>query len=306
MRIAMLAPITRRIPPRPYGPEEQLISDLCEGLLERGHQVMLFATGDSLTRAELVAVCPRPLSEWDQEPWPDPRWWEELHIGECMLQARRGCFDLVHNHMHVKALPYAAMLPAPVLTSLHGAARDEQIHHLLQRYGEYPFVAMDHAEKRLFPDINYVGAIPLPDPEEKGSIQRMVESHLEIYEHLVSGGLASPVSELRRITPWGSWEVLRDEPGFKVKRIKLEPGHRLSYQRHKNRREHWTVVAGKALVVLDGEEIELLPGQSVDIPEESAHRIGNPGHEPMVFIEVQTGTYFGEDDIERLEDDYGR
>ena len=106
--------------------------------------------------------------------------------------------------------------------------------------------------------------------------------------------------------PWGRWEILLDEPHYKVKRITVKPGKRLSYQKHAQRREHWAVVLGKALVTLDGKEIPLAVGGTIDIPLGGAHRIANVGDEDLVFIEVQLGSYFGEDDIERLEDDYGR
>ena len=107
--------------------------------------------------------------------------------------------------------------------------------------------------------------------------------------------------------PWGAYWVLDDERAdHKVKRLVVEPGKRLSYQRHRHRAEHWFVVAGTATVILDGAEITLAPGQSVDIAVGQAHRCENRGTEPVTFIEVQTGTYFGEDDIERLEDDFGR
>jgi mannose-6-phosphate isomerase len=107
--------------------------------------------------------------------------------------------------------------------------------------------------------------------------------------------------------PWGSFTVLDDVANdHKVKRIVVTPGKRLSYQTHKFRAEHWYVVSGVATVVLDGEVLELAPGESVDIAIGAAHRCENHGEEPVVFIEVQRGTYFGEDDIVRLEDDFGR
>ena len=84
------------------------------------------------------------------------------------------------------------------------------------------------------------------------------------------------------------------------------PGKRLSYQRHSKRAEHWFIVAGTAKVTLDGTVTELHAGESIDIPLEGAHRIANEGDTDVVFIEVQHGTYFGEDDIVRLEDDFGR
>jgi len=107
--------------------------------------------------------------------------------------------------------------------------------------------------------------------------------------------------------PWGRWSVLLDQPTYKVKRIQVLPGKRLSYQKHFKRREHWMIVAGEAVVTLDGKQIPLHTGQYVDIPEQAAHRIHNPDPERiMIFIEVQQGEYFGEDDIIRLEDDFGR
>lgn len=117
----------------------------------------------------------------------------------------------------------------------------------------------------------------------------------------------SPRSELEYDErPWGNYQVLEDSASHKVKRITVEPGHRLSYQRHERRAEHWYIVTGSAEVVLDGVEHLLARGGAIDIPRGSAHRIGNPTEEPLVFIEVQVGEYFGEDDIERLDDDYGR
>ncbi len=106
--------------------------------------------------------------------------------------------------------------------------------------------------------------------------------------------------------PWGSYTVLDDGSGYKVKRIEVLPGCRLSYQKHTKRSEHWIVVHGSALVTLDGRDIPLGCGDTVDIAAGSAHRIANPTEDRLVFIEIQQGSYFGEDDIERLEDDYGR
>ena len=106
--------------------------------------------------------------------------------------------------------------------------------------------------------------------------------------------------------PWGFYDVLSDEPDHKVKRITVYPGKRLSYQRHRKRSEHWYFVSGRGVVTLDGQEIPLMAGEAVDIGCGAAHRIANPGEEEVVFIEVQRGEYFGEDDIERLEDDFGR
>ena len=106
--------------------------------------------------------------------------------------------------------------------------------------------------------------------------------------------------------PWGNYTVLEDAPGHKVKRIVVFPDKRLSYQTHSRRAEHWFVVSGRGIVTLDGRDLEVSKGSAVDIPIGAAHRVANNGAERLVFIEVQHGDYFGEDDIERLEDDFGR
>lgn len=106
--------------------------------------------------------------------------------------------------------------------------------------------------------------------------------------------------------PWGTYEILLDAPNVKVKRIIVNPWSQLSYQYHTKRREQWVVVEGTANVVLDGKTITIKQGESIHIPIEAKHRIMNHSGESLTLIEVQTGTYFGEDDIVRLEDIYGR
>jgi mannose-6-phosphate isomerase-like protein (cupin superfamily) len=106
--------------------------------------------------------------------------------------------------------------------------------------------------------------------------------------------------------PWGWFEVLLDEPSYKVKRITVNPGQRLSLQFHRRRAEHWFVVAGRGVVTCGDREIPVEAGAAVDIPREAPHRIHNTGAEPLTFIETQRGDYFGEDDIVRLADDYRR
>lgn len=106
--------------------------------------------------------------------------------------------------------------------------------------------------------------------------------------------------------PWGEWLVVDAGPGFVVKRITVRPGQRLSLQRHRYRDERWVVVAGTAQVTLDGAAFPLGPGEATHIARGSAHRVANRGVDDVVFIEVQTGSMLSEDDIERLDDDYGR
>ena len=106
--------------------------------------------------------------------------------------------------------------------------------------------------------------------------------------------------------PWGTWWVLDDKVTFKVKRIEVLPGKRLSYQKHMRREEHWYIVQGDAIVTLEGEEHVIGAGESLDIGVGVPHRIKNVGDDVLVFVEVQRGEYLGEDDIARLADDYGR
>ena len=106
--------------------------------------------------------------------------------------------------------------------------------------------------------------------------------------------------------PWGTFTVLDEGENFKVKRIEVLPGKRLSYQKHAQRAEHWFVVQGTAKVTLDDREINVSAGEAIDIAVGSAHRVENPAEELLVFIEVQRGSYLGEDDIVRLQDDFGR
>lgn len=106
--------------------------------------------------------------------------------------------------------------------------------------------------------------------------------------------------------PWGSFTILAEEEDHKVKRIVVKPGNRLSLQRHQKRQEHWLIVKGVATVTLNNQILTLKPGEAVDIPKRALHRVENKEKEELVFIEVQLGEYFGEDDIERLEDDYNR
>lgn len=106
--------------------------------------------------------------------------------------------------------------------------------------------------------------------------------------------------------PWGYFCVISDELDHKVKRIVIHPGKRLSLQRHRLRAEHWFILSGEVVVTRGSDEIRLEAGQSIDIPKGALHRAMNQGTEDAVVIEVQTGDYFGEDDIERVEDDFGR
>jgi mannose-6-phosphate isomerase len=110
-------------------------------------------------------------------------------------------------------------------------------------------------------------------------------------------------TELR---PWGSFTILEEAKGYKIKRIEVKPNHRLSLQMHYHRSEHWIVVSGTAKVTCGGKEEVLSSNQSTYVPPCTLHRLENPGVIPLVMIEVQNGEYLGEDDIVRVEDDYAR
>jgi len=106
--------------------------------------------------------------------------------------------------------------------------------------------------------------------------------------------------------PWGGFITVEEGHGYKVKRLFVRPGQRLSLQRHRFRAEHWVVVAGSPRVIISGRPRRLKPRGAVDVPRGAWHRIENPGRVPAILIEVQHGPYLGEDDIIRRQDDYGR
>jgi mannose-6-phosphate isomerase-like protein (cupin superfamily) len=109
-----------------------------------------------------------------------------------------------------------------------------------------------------------------------------------------------------RTRPWGGYQVLEEGAEYKVKRLVVDPGHRLSLQRHRHRAEYWVVVAGSPRVLVSGRATRLRPRGSIVVPRGAWHRIENPGKSTVVIIEVQQGAYLGEDDIIRRQDDYGR
>lgn len=445
----MLSPIAWSTPPKQYGPWEQLVSLLTEGLVKRGFDVTLFATKDSKTKGKLHSICPRPYEE-DKNLLP--KVWECLHISE--LFERANDFDIIHNHFDFLPLSYSQLVDTPIVTTIHGfsskkilpvykkyngqvfyvslsdADRSSELDYISTVYhgididsfsfnenpDEYllflgrihrdkgakeaieiakkakmelrmagPIQDQNYYEKDVKPHINndqitYLGhvdtdtrnellknAVALIHPinfsepfglsviesmacgtpviafnkgsmpelikdgengflvrnigeavealkkiskisrkkcrktvEGRFSADRMVEDYVKIYETVLSK------CKREDHRPWGFYEVLSDKKDHKVKRITVFPQKRLSLQRHKKRSEHWHILKGSAIVNLNEQKIKLKTGESVDIPIGATHRIKNTGKGNLVFIEVQQGDYFGEDDIERLEDDYGR
>lgn len=108
------------------------------------------------------------------------------------------------------------------------------------------------------------------------------------------------------IRPWGNYSVITEKDKFKLKLIEVNPGERLSYQYHHKRSETWVIIEGIASITIDDKTSNHRYGDTIVIPKKSKHRIHNVGNEILRFIEIQTGEYFGEDDIVRLDDDYNR
>ena len=449
MRIAMLSPIAWRTPPRHYGPWEKMTSLLTEALVERGHDVTLFATKDSQTRATLHAVCDRG---YEEDAGIIPKVYECLHISELFDHAEE--FDIIHNHFDFLPLAFAGSTRTPVVTTIHGFS-SPGILPVYKKYNKKTFyVSISDADRS--PDLDYIGTIHHgidlkefefhPDPgdyllffgrfhPDKGAkeaidiaracgrklvmagiiqdeeyFREFITPHIdddtvryigsvrpakksevlgrafamlhpinfdepfglsvieamacgtpviannrgsmpELIQENLNGFLVSDtesavhavgrIGEIDRAfcrktvkdhftieamaqryiqvyeqiivqrkredhRPWGFYQVLSDEDTFKNKKITVYPGKRLSLQRHQHRDEHWFFVSGHGIGTFDNKDCPVSPGQSVDILRNSIHRISNSGPENLVFIETQTGDYFGEDDIERLADDFGR
>ncbi|MEP7059326.1 MAG: glycosyltransferase family 4 protein [Actinomycetota bacterium] len=152
MRVAMLAPISWRVPPRHYGPWEQFVSLLTEGLVERGVDVTLFATADSVTQARLIGIIPRGYSE---DPDVDAKVWEALHIATVFEHA--GEFDLIHNSFDFLPLTFSRLVPKPMVTTIHGFS-SERIVPVFERYNDRSaYVAISDADRH--PRLRYAATI---------------------------------------------------------------------------------------------------------------------------------------------------
>ena len=175
LRIAMLAPIAWPVPPTGYGPWEQVVHNLTEALVARGHDVTLFAAAGSRTSARLVETVEHAFSLWPEPEKNQPRHFdtasglllgppdfralEQRHIATCMEAAADGAFDVVHSHLHVHALVFSRLIPCPLISSLHGAAWVKSAHAVFDRYRDQPFVSLSNAERTLKPDLNYIATV---------------------------------------------------------------------------------------------------------------------------------------------------
>jgi len=175
LRIGMLAPISWPMPPKGYGPWEQVAYNLSEELVRRGHEVTVFAAGGSKVSGKLIVTCPHPLEQWGEpersmpralnpqtgflEGPPDGVLYEEMHIAECLKMAAAGAFDIVHNHLHAHTLQFADLVDTPMVTTLHGVAWNKANHPALLARKDYPFVSLSEKERDFLPELNYVATV---------------------------------------------------------------------------------------------------------------------------------------------------
>lgn len=199
-------------------------------------------------------------------------------------------FDIIHNLIGILPLFLYPAPVTPILTSLYTQPTKEENSFIQTLPHQFFFSSFESITK--IENANFLGAFSASE------MLREIPGH---YKRILD------LTKREDHRPWGYYVILEDNPDHKVKRIVVWPQKRLSLQRHHRRSEHWHIIKGKAIATLNGREIPLDGGESMDIPKGAAHRIQNPQpNEELVFIEVQRGNYFGEDDIERIEDDYGR
>lgn len=175
LRIAMLAPVAWTVPPVGYGPWEQVVFNLTERLVARGHEVTLFAAAGSRTSAKLIETVPHAFELWPEREKQSPRRFdpdtgllvgppdfralEQQHVATCMEHAAGDAFDVVHSHLHVHALVFSRLIPCPLVSSLHGAAWVRASHPIFERYADQPFVSLSDAERTLKPELNYIDTV---------------------------------------------------------------------------------------------------------------------------------------------------
>jgi glycosyltransferase involved in cell wall biosynthesis len=159
MRVGMLAPISHPFPPGGYGPWERVCHDLTEGLVELGHEVVVYAPEGSTTSGQLRATVPAPLSDAPPDSLPDARVWEEWHVAMAVQDAVRSDLDVLHSHLHVHALGFAPLLPMPLVSTLHGSAWHQPHHVMLRAFRQEPFVSLSDSERGFLPELNYIATV---------------------------------------------------------------------------------------------------------------------------------------------------
>ena len=250
-----------------------------------------------------------------------PQLWEKISRIDAAMK------DAKYNYAMVEAisLDYAVMeklkaqacVPCDIGWSDVGSwdevarlSEDAQLHsrshaQVYSRDSENNYVFSVHKKVVGLVDVTDVIVVDTPDAlllVRKGSSQKVKE----LVDAMREAGQAEATGHPFETRPWGGFEVMADEAEYKVKKITVDPGARLSYQSHAKRSEHWVVISGTGEVILNEKTIAMKPGESVYIPVGSKHRMQNNGKVPLVFVEVQTGSYFGEDDIVRYQDEYNR
>lgn len=224
MRIALLAPIAWRVPPRHYGPWERVVSLLAEGLVARGVDVILFATLDSETSGRLEGVCRRP---YEEDPEIDAGVWGALHTGHAFEQAGR--FDLVHNHFDFRPLTYSGLVQTPVLTTIHGFS-SERIVPVYQRYDASTFyAAISDADRH--PALAYAATVYHGIDLEAFTLREAPEDYLLFFGRIhPDKGAADAIEIARRAgRPLVMAGIVQDEGYF---RERVEPhvdGERVRY-----------------------------------------------------------------------------
>ena len=164
-----------------------------------------------------------------------------------------------------------------------------------------------YADRRLVATIGLSNMVVVDTPDATLVCPKARSQDVKkVVEILKKQGAPEHLEHRTVFRPWGSYTVLEEGPGYKVKRVTVNPGGRLSLQLHHQRSEHWVVIAGTARVTCGRRVFDLRVGQSTGIPRETRHRLENPGSNTLHIIEVQNGPYLGEDDIVRFQDDYGR
>jgi mannose-6-phosphate isomerase-like protein (cupin superfamily) len=198
--------------------------------------------------------------------------------------------DIIHNESGTIPLVFNPWIKIPLLTVLSTSLSDDDLQIIKTSCRKCYFASADMS---IVPNEILDRTFPVSSPD-------ITESYYGIYENI-----KKETATIDR-RPWGFYEIISEKDDHKVKRITVNPGKRLSLQSHKRRSEHWIIVSGRGVVTLNNNNYDLGEGESIDIMKGAAHRIANPGDSPLIFIEIQMGDYFGEDDIVRLEDDFGR